>query len=194
MKARLRMIRHGEAAQALDGETDPGLSLRGVHQALGLPELLAGRCDRLVTSPLLRARETALPLAGAFGLERQIDPHYAELPWRDGQTPAERVAELTDALRMTWSGFDEQWHAWRGRLIDRAMAETGDVIVVSHFVAINVLVGLAMADDRAVVVRPANASITEFHITDDGLRLVSLGETTPDFPDPHLAVAKGSPS
>lgn len=194
MKARLRMIRHGEAAPALHDETDPGLSLRGVRQALELPILLSGRPDRLVTSPLLRARETAMPLSGAFGLERDICSDYAELPWRDGQTPTERVAELTHALQLNWSGFDAQWHAWRARLIDRVMNEAGDVIIVSHFVAINVLVGLALADDRAVVVRPANASITEFHVHSDGLRLVSLGQTTPTSPDPHLALAQGSTS
>lgn len=194
MMARLRMIRHGEAVPSLNGETDPGLSLRGVHQALGLPALLAERPDRLITSPLLRARETAMPIAGAFGLERHVDADYAELPWREGQTAAERVAELGDALRLTWSDFDAQWHAWRTRLIDRVMAESGDVIIVSHFVAINVLVGFAMADDRAVVVRPANASITEFHLTGDGLRLFALGQTTPSLPDSHLALAEGSTS
>lgn len=194
MKARLRMIRHGEAVRALDGDTDPGLSLHGVHQALELPGLLRAGAERLITSPLLRARETALPVAGAFGLEREICADYAELPWRDGQTPTERVAELAEALQLNWSGFDTQWHAWRARLIDRVMSEAGDVIVVTHFVAINVLVGLALADDRAVVVRPANASITEFHITSDGLRLIALGADTPSFPDPHLALAQGSTS
>lgn len=194
MRARLRMIRHGEAVQSLHGETDPGLNLRGVHQALALPGLLSGRPDRLICSPLLRARETAMPLAGAFGLEREISSDYAELPWRDGQTPAERVAELASALQLNWSSFDAQWHGWRARLIDRAMNEAGDVIVVSHFVAINVLVGQALADDRAVVVRPANASITEFHVASGGLRLVSLGESTSSFPDPHLALAQGSTS
>jgi probable phosphoglycerate mutase len=194
VKARLRIIRHGEAVQALDGETDPGLSLLGARQALDLPARMVEHPDRLVCSPVLRARETALPLAGAFGLERQIDAYYAELPWRSGQTSMERVAELGIALSMNWSDFDAQWQDWRARLIERVMDETGDVVVVSHFVAINVLVGVALADDRAVVVRPANASVTEFHITSDGLKLVSLGQTAPDLPDTHLAPVQGVPS
>lgn len=191
MKARLRLIRHGEAAPALQGDNDPGLSVRGVRQALALPSLLSERPDRLLTSPLIRARETALPLAASFELERSVEPDYGELPWREGQSAVERVTELSGAFRMAWSDFDAQWRGWRSRLIERALSETGDVVIVSHFVAINVLVGLALADDRAVVVRLANASVTELHVSADGLRVVALGEATPELPDPHLALAKG---
>lgn len=191
MKARLRLIRHGEAAAALEGETDPGLNLNGIRQALALPQALQDRPDRLLTSPLIRARETALPLAAALGIERRVDPDYGELPWRDGQTANERVAELVGALRASWSDLDPQWCRWRSRLIERALSETGDLVIVSHFVAINVLVGLATADDRTVVVRPANASITELHVSRDGIRVVALGEMTTAFADPHLSLTGG---
>lgn len=194
MKARLRMIRHGEAMHSRNGETDPGLSLLGVRQALGLPALVTDKPERLLTSPLIRARETALPLADSFGLERNTDADFAELPWRPGQAAAERMAELNVSLHGSWAEFDDQWRNWRRRIIERAMSETGDVVIVSHFVVINVLAGYARGDDRAVIVRPANASITEFHVSSDGLSLVSLGVETTASPDPHLALAQGFPS
>jgi len=191
VRARLRMIRHGESVQSRNGGTDPGLSVLGARQALELPASVTDRPDRLVTSPLIRARETALPLAASLGLERSVDDDFAELPWRPGQSAAERVAELSEALHGNWSDFDAQWRNWRQRIIERVMSESGDIIVVSHFVVINVLVGFATNDDRAVVIRPANASITEFHVSGDGLSIASLGAEAAVFPDPHLALAEG---
>ena len=47
--------------------------------------------------------------------------------------------------------------------------------VGDHFVAINVLVGLATGDDRVVCFHPANASVTRLEIVDDGVQEVSLG-------------------
>lgn len=192
MRARLRLIRHGEAVPAFEGENDPGLSVKGIHQALALPSVIADRPDRLISSPLIRARETALPLAASLGLERRIEHDYGELPWREGQTASERVAELTGALKMSWPDFDEQWRRWRKRLIERALSETGDIIIVSHFVAINVLVGVALSDDRAVIIRPSNTSITEFHVTDGGLKVAALGQEIPALPDAHLSRPEGS--
>lgn len=191
MKARLRFIRHGEAMPAFEGETDPGLSVKGIHQAFALPAAIVDRPDHLITSPLIRARETALPLAASLGLERRVEQDYGELPWRAGQTAADRVRELTGALGMSWSDFDQQWRQWRKRLIDKALSETGDLVIVSHFVAINVLVGFALADDRAVIIRPSNASITEFHVTGDGLKVATLAEEVPALPDAHLSLTEG---
>lgn len=181
------MIRHGEVAPSLEGDNDPGLSVRGIRQALALPATITDRPDRLITSPLIRARETALPLAAAFDLERHVEQDYAELPWREGQTAAERTRELTGALTMSWSDFDRQWREWRERLVERALSENGDIVIVSHYVAINVLVGYALSDDRAVIIRPANTSITEFHVMADGLKLVALAEEIPAMPDAHLS-------
>lgn len=191
MKARIRLIRHGEAVPTFEGETDPGLSVKGIRQALALSTTLAERPEKLITSPLVRARETALPLAAAFDLERRVEADYGELPWREGQTAAERIQELNGALQLSWSGFDQQWRGWRQRLIERVLSETGDIVVVSHYVAINVLAGFALSDDRAVIIRPANASITEFHVTAKGLKVVALAEGGSVLPDAHLSLAQG---
>lgn len=176
MRARLRFIRHGDASTSCPDDADPGLSTRGIHQALDLPRTISDRPERLISSPLIRARETALPLAAAFVLERQVQADYGELPWREGQTVLQRAGELEQMQGARWSELDTQWRTWRARLIDRVLSETGDVIIVSHFVAINVLVGLATDDDRMLITRPANTSVTEFALSTAGkLEVVSLG-------------------
>jgi broad specificity phosphatase PhoE len=175
VSARLRLIRHGTAAPALD-DHDPGLSLAGSREAIALAQRVGHEAPaRLITSPLRRARETALPLAAAFGIDREIDEAFAELPWRDGQSLEDRHAELRHALHASWSDLDSERRRWRDELVRHALAQTGDAVIVTHFVAINVLVGAALGDDRTTVFRPGNASLTEIEIANGAIRLVSLG-------------------
>lgn len=180
MSACIRIIRHGEASSSPGGAADPSLTLRGVRQAFDLPRLVTRRPSQLLTSPLIRARETAMPLSAALEMERLVVEPYGELPWRDGQTVVDRTEDLADMLAARWPDLRQPWREWREKLIERALSERGDVVVVSHFVAINVLVGFACGDDRTVVVRPANASITEIVIEGGKMRVASLGDQIPE--------------
>lgn len=195
MRARLRLIRHGATSSVPADDIDPGLSILGIRQALGLSAMITEKPDHLLTSPLIRARETAMPLAAAFALERRVSPDYGELPWREGQTVVERANEINQTLGASWSALDPGWRNWRARLIERALSEVGDVIIVSHFVAINVLVGFATRDDRTLIVRPANTSITEFALNARGeLSVISLGAQASARLSLHPSPAKGPSS
>jgi len=70
---RLILVRHAKAAS---GEPDESRPLtpegREVAQALGV-QLGAMRPDAVISSPLLRARETAAPIAAGAGIEPEID-------------------------------------------------------------------------------------------------------------------------
>ena len=50
----------------------------------------------------------------------------------------------------TWAELGPELVAWRDRLVDAVAALTDDVVVVSHFIAINVVVGAAVGDDRVM--------------------------------------------
>jgi phosphohistidine phosphatase SixA len=67
------LVRHADAGdkrQWQGPDADRPLSPEGWGQATGLVGLLAGlRVERLLTSPLLRCRQTLEPLAAALGLE-----------------------------------------------------------------------------------------------------------------------------
>lgn len=95
----LLLIRHGLPmhVQNPDGRpADPPLSETGRAQAERMAEWLAGhRIDRLYSSPLRRARETAEPLARAFGLEVELHDGVAEYD-RDhaSYVPMERLKEV----------------------------------------------------------------------------------------------------
>jgi probable phosphoglycerate mutase len=94
----LVFVRHGEPEWARDGLTvdDPQLTDRGRRQADLLAERLAGEpFDRLVVSPLRRARETMAPIEARLGGEAIVLDWLAEIrnPRWEG-TPAENVERI----------------------------------------------------------------------------------------------------
>jgi len=83
-RAALLLVRHAEsswnAAGRWQGHADPPLSERGVAQANALARDLAGEpIDRIVSSDLRRAAETAAILGRARGLEPLLEPRLREL-------------------------------------------------------------------------------------------------------------------
>ncbi|MGH0030598.1 MAG: histidine phosphatase family protein [Myxococcota bacterium] len=81
---RLLLIRHAQsewnAEGRWQGQADPALSPLGHEQATAVAERLAGeRVDRLFSSDLRRARETAEPLGAALGLTPVTAPRLREL-------------------------------------------------------------------------------------------------------------------
>jgi 2,3-bisphosphoglycerate-dependent phosphoglycerate mutase len=77
----LLLIRHAEPVRIVDaaGPADPPLRDRGHLQAERLAKWLADeRLDAIVSSPMVRARETAAPVAAAHGLDVIIDDDLAE--------------------------------------------------------------------------------------------------------------------
>jgi broad specificity phosphatase PhoE len=89
-----------------------------------------------------------------------------------------------------WSEQPAHLQAWRQRIAD-TLAELqgrGDVVVVSHYVAICGAIGLALADDRVLPVELANCSITTLEARDGKLALVEAGRV--DHLPPELVTGK----
>jgi phosphohistidine phosphatase len=89
---RLILVRHAHADPGDPDELRP-LSARGREEARALGEHLAAQAPALVvTSPLLRARETAAEIAKAAGAELRIDERLSP-----GAGPDEVLAAVEDA-------------------------------------------------------------------------------------------------
>src|SRR5213592_5249801 len=74
---RLFLVRHAEAAAGDPGELRPLTpGGRGTARDLGA-RLAAEQPDAVLSSPLLRARETAAAIAAAAGLEAEADERLA---------------------------------------------------------------------------------------------------------------------
>jgi probable phosphoglycerate mutase len=83
MSTELLLIRHGETdwnrRQCFQGQIDVPLNDTGLAQARRMAERLTSeRIDALVVSDLMRARQTAAPLAQALGLTPRLEPALRE--------------------------------------------------------------------------------------------------------------------
>lgn len=180
----LHLVRHGHAAAGWGDDADPGLDERGRGEARMVAARLSVALEpcQLRSSPLARARQTAMPLADAWARDVAVDPAFGEIP---SPTPvlAERARWLQAALASRWDELDDEVRRWRARLLDAVRAVDADTVVFTHFVAINAVVGEATADPAATVFLPANASVTVVEVAPagGGLRVVSLGhEAVPE--------------
>lgn len=170
------VVRHGRAAAAWDADPDPGLDDIGRAEAAAMADVLHlfGPLP-LYSSPLRRCRETAQVLADRWGVEPVVEPGVGEVESPIGDIAA-RGGWLRDLMGSTWAAQPPVLQAWRQRVVDTLLGLAGDdAVVVSHFVAINVLVGAATGDDRVVCFTPTNCSRTEFKVDGGRLEVVELG-------------------
>ncbi len=174
--ARLYMVRHGQAAAGFD-TADPGLDALGLGQAEAVARVLAPRGPLpILSSPLLRTRETAQPLAKLWKSEPAIEHAVAEIPSPAHMSVTERVPWLRQFMAGSWRIADRGLAEWRERVIATLAGQKDDVVIFSHFVAINVAMGAAIGDDKVVVFSPANCSVTVFDTDGERLSLVERGQ------------------
>ena len=145
------LIRHALPVrlEATVGPADPPLAEIGLRQAEAMAAALADeRFDALYTSPLLRARQTAEPLAAATGLEPGVVDGVAE--W-DRNAPAyvpleqlrhERPDVIADMAAGRWDALGIDMEAFVERvtssMADLAAAHRGKRVgVVCHGGVIN---------------------------------------------------------
>lgn len=182
------VVRHGRteanAAGLLLGHLDVPLDDLGREQALALAAAV-GRVDRVISSPLLRTRETA----AAFGLPVEVDDRWIELDY--GDLDGTRLSDVPPDLWAVWRS-DLDFAPERGEshrhlgirvrsaLDDLATTSQGEVVVVvSHVSPIKASVAWALDAGDEVTWRlfVAPASITRIEVGLQGPVLRSFNET-----------------
>jgi broad specificity phosphatase PhoE len=172
---RLYLIRHGKAAASFSEGRDPGLDATGAAQAEAMAERLAPLGPLpIITSPLRRTRETAATLENRWRFTARIEPAVGEIP-SPMHDPAARGEWLRGVMASVWSAQPDDLRRWRQDVAEALLALTRPTVVVTHFVAINVAVGIAEGDDRVVSLAPDNCSVTVLDVEDGALRLVRRG-------------------
>ncbi len=173
---RIFLVRHGHAAAGFGEDMDPGLDDLGRSQAEAAAERLKGLGPRrILSSPLKRARETAIPLAKIWARTPVIEAAVAEIPSPKGVSLEQRVAWLRKLMAGSWRDVTPELAAWREACIAAVAALTEDAVIFSHYVAINVLTGAATNDDRVVVFSPEYCAVTSFDNAGGKLRLLDKG-------------------
>jgi broad specificity phosphatase PhoE len=173
----LYLVRHGEPAALWGSHPDPGLSTLGQEQARAVGMRLFGfGIQHVITSPLARCRETAMPFEALVGQSARIETAVAEIPVPSHVS--EHRPWLTALMGGSWqdSHVDASLRLWREKIGETLLALSQDTIIFSHFVAINAAVGLASGDEKVTCFKPGHASITCLSSANGQLSVVTLGE------------------
>lgn len=147
----LVLIRHGETDMnrelRFQGQVDVALNATGLEQARRLAARMAGeKADALYASDLLRAQQTAQPIAGQLALAQVPEAGLREQNF--GRVDGMRVDDIKEQLPEAWEGWlrfeqdycmpegesTRQFHARVMESIYRLVALHPDqtVVVVTH--------------------------------------------------------------
>jgi broad specificity phosphatase PhoE len=130
----------------------------------------------VTVSPLRRTQETARPLLDRWAVSPVVDPAVGELAPPPDPRP-DHVTWLRALMAGTGADHPAVMTPFRSRVLGAIRALRADTVVVTHFLAINAVVGAATGDDRVVCFSPAHCSITTVTLDADGrLALVGRGE------------------
>ncbi len=172
---RLYLIRHGHPSAGFADAVDPGLSETGQSQAQTVATDLAPLGPLyVISSPLKRARETAIPFERQWNTIAQVEPRIAEIP-SPSENLQERTAWLASILHGRWRDLPSTYEMWKEQLVNFLVTRQTSTILTTHFIAINVAVGAATADDRLVCFEPDHCSCTVLEVVEGTLNVVSLG-------------------
>ncbi len=209
----LYLVRHGQTECSRENRfcgsgTDVPLLPEGVEMAEALGAYYADEAwEAIYSSPALRARATAEPLASRVGLEVRIEPGLREIAYGgwEGLLEAEVRREFP-ALFERWvedpgrfappggeSGLDIAARALPVVDSFRERHPSGNVLAVSHKATIRVLVcallGLDVGLYRARIGQTV-AAVTVFEFREHGPLLRVMGDTS-HLP-PHLRRGLGA--
>jgi len=199
---KLVLVRHGRPDEdERERPHDPPLRADGIEQARAVAARLAREgITRIVSSPMMRARQTAQPLADRLGLPIEEVDGWAEA---DRHVDRYRSTETLRALGSDeWSRFLDDPIAFFGgdattfrrSVLDALAATIGDrpsnehVAVFTHGLPINVVLSHALGLARIVHFAPGYASMTRLRALSGGaIGVASVNERG------HLPVRPAAP-
>lgn len=193
----IAFVRHGETAANRDGlilgRADPGLTEEGRRQAERLAAALAGQSvSAVITSPLLRARQTASAVAEACGVAPELDERLVEIDWGTWEGRPATSLGVGVAAGERWRAEDGTAPEGEslqsvGQRVEafclEALEREGLVVAVSHVSPIKAATAWALGVEGTAAWRMylGLASITRLARRPGGPCLVSFNETA------HLA-------
>jgi broad specificity phosphatase PhoE len=189
---KLVLVRHGRPDEGnSERPQDPPLHEEGRHQAHAVVKILAGEgITRVASSPLLRARQTAEPLAQKLGLpidiidgwaeaDRHLD-RYCSIETLRARGEAEWQRFLADPVRYL-GGDPVAFRSTVSAALDSMLAESGPhahVAVFTHGLPINIVLSRVLGLQRIVHFQPGYGSITRLSARGtERIGIVSVNES-----------------
>lgn len=196
------LIRHGlpERIENSDGPADPALTEVGHEQANRLARWLATEpIAHIISSPKLRARQTAEPLARELRLQVEIIPEFSEIDRQSSHyIPIEELRQEKHEIYEMMK--NQQWEelgylepvAFRREVVEAferlvGRYEQGDcVAIVAHGATLNAIAAHVIGLDEMFFAHLDYTSISRLSTNDwnGSLRLATINETA------HLHAAR----
>jgi probable phosphoglycerate mutase len=185
MTHRLTLVRHGQSVANRDGRVqghlDSPLSDHGRRQAAALAAAWMAdgvQFDRLLSSPLMRARQTAEIFALNFGLDVELDQVWMErdlgraqgMPLADFLADASRRPARTPFEPAFESG-ESAWdlHGRAARALQGVVRQPpGSHLIVSHGGLLNAVLRVALG------IPPTAQRAPRFHLSNAGYARLSM--------------------
>ena len=165
------LVRHGEAAASWGESTDPGLSALGKTQAINIGTELGQLTPiNIISSPKLRAIETAQPLAELWSIDITIDARVTEIPTPDDI--GDRSVWLKKIMKSDWQNMDSAMLEWQKDIVAALTELTEPAIVFCHFMVINAVAGWVSNQTPVLQQMPDHTSINK--VTIENGKLVSF--------------------
>lgn len=185
----LFLVRHGRTAinvgNRLQGRIDHPLDDVGIQQSIEIAAVIRN-IDRVISSPLIRAKQTA----EAFGKPIEIEERFIELDYGDFDGMLQK--DVSEDIWRQWRGNNdyrppngESLHELDGRvrgalsdLVEDARLK--NVVVVSHVSPIKAAIAWAIGSDVGVSWKMLldRASISRIEITENGPRMRGFNDTS----------------
>jgi len=195
---RLLFIRHGESLlnreRCVQGQLDSSLTERGIKQALSLlPELKNIKVETLISSPLLRAKETATIIAKELKIKGLIENKIKELFM--GEWEGKPFQELIDEEKEIFQSFinrpadtkipgAEKIHLFKKRITEwldnMLLMEKNTHIIVTHAGVINIILCEVLGQDMNSLwnFKNDNCSICEITFNSRINRIIRINDTS----------------
>ena len=183
----LLLIRHAlpvrvDEHDGTAGPANPHLAPRGLEQAEALATWLADEhVDAIWSSPMLRARETAAPVAAGLGLPITVDEGLSEFD-KDALSYIP-IEELKAAGDPRWYQVPERPEHFVATVVEAVerivVAHPGQTVaVVCHGGVVNAYAGHVLGIDEPLFFLPTYTSISRVLASTSGPRSIkSLNET-----------------
>jgi len=196
----LFLARHGQTIWHTEnrfaGSSDIQLSEIGQNQARGLAAWAGGRSiETVIASPLIRARETAMPAALRLGLPLATDARLRESDF--GMAEGLTMAELRERFPAAADAFvnDPAANPWPGAeapeaVAARAVAALQDAaaagkttLIVAHSTLLRLtlctLLGIPLGGYRRRLPELRNAAVTTIKLGPEGMALIDYNVPVP---------------
>ena len=157
------VVRHGEAESSFGTHPDPALSKNGVEQSLKL--IQHGQLQSLedfifISSPKLRAIETAKPIANKFNKEIKIDKTFIEITSENIETD-QKQNWLKQLVQKEKKQLPSNIKLWEKNIHEKIKSFHQKTIIFSHFMVINSILSTLSNKNNLLYFYPGYCSITK---------------------------------